>query len=77
MQIFVCITMPYGKSDEDNLNELCVLSDQLSRGSWRNSGLVRYLDNKSNNKVSAIEGISWGSSKMAYYFCLLKVTYGL
>ena len=76
MKIFVCVTMPYGKSGE-NLNELCVLSDQLSRGSWRNSGLVWYLDNKSNNKVSAIEDISSGSGKMAYYFCLLKVTYGL
>ena len=42
------------------------LSNQLIRGYWRNSGFVWYLDNKSDNKVSGIKGISSVSGKMAY-----------
>ena len=52
MQIFVCVTMPYGKSGKDNLNEPSVLSDQLRRGSWKNSRFVWYFDDKSDNKDS-------------------------
>ena len=48
--------MPCGKGDEDDLNEPCVLSEQLNRGSWKNSRFVWYLDNISDNKVSNIEG---------------------
>ena len=47
--------MPYGKSDQDGLNETCVLSEQLSRGSWKNLGFVWYWDNNFDNKVSATE----------------------
>ena len=57
--------MPYGKSDEDDLNEPWQ-SNQMLRGSWRNSGFVWYLNKKSDNKVSAIEVISSVSGKMAY-----------
>ena len=63
VDVYLC---NYGKSDEDYLNELCGLSDQLSRGSWRNPGFVWYLDNKSDNKISAIDGTSSVGGKMAY-----------
>ena len=62
MQIFVCVTMPYGKKDEEDLmNHVYFLISWVAIGSWRNSATV-YLDNKSDNhnKDSAIrlEGIS-------------------
>ena len=55
MQIFVSVTGPYEESDENNLNDFP--PDQQSAASCRNSKPLKYLENRSDNKVSVLESI--------------------